>query len=1510
MQDKDSKNYSFVKSVSQYFMDFLETDFHKQRSPRRAIKLQNSESLLVGINLEKYPSFAKQVYGHIANGFDDTKTLSVSKNVHKSDVPKSLIDLVTLKVGKLAESTVKETNKKIATSSEEIAISHNKELVLAIEKAQSETQAIVADTFVTPFVESINESLQKLGIADEIIMGNISAELTDIIAGSLEEVVESIVQNTIAEEPIKSDDEIGKILSLDIAKEHIIDYFEELKINDLYTEVYELNQNQRILDKQDFYLYFGTIGYNKANYPIFYVPFEVKSTANSYDLVFDSRVFINKKSLDFIAQEYNAETGRNGKFKEIKERILYTAQYPGQSLVQKIDSITQELVNYFEIDGELCVYKPSKQKLRNSHVRLTNDSYISLYDKSDEALINDYEEILALDETNPLFVQLSDLVEGFVRRDPEPVTDAVDERWDSTEIPERLVSESPIPLNSEQQKILSALNDDKCRYVSVEGPPGTGKSHTITAVVFDAILKNHSVLVLSDKKEALDVVEDKIASTMNEVRFEDDFQNPVLRLGKTGNTYKQILSPSSIEKIRTNYKAVKKQFNELEDYLGNSVRSLREDLSAESAALEQVEMSELRELVNLEEHVTKNVDYIDFEEVINEPDSPVELEELRSNCTKVIDYLGSENAKRVAASIGYEMSEDRTLPYRKFKTIQHVGKIIQPLYQAIQENSLGESLNIFNTFSQGQVQFLYQTIKQYEATKKPIVGFKLSKAKVSQLDLQFSQDFDSTIVNAHQHLPELSNFYQLSQLILSRKDSFPENFTSKIDFVDFIFRLLKQYDLLNEALGFVEDSDYIYQLAEKYPNTSAKSNLSNASDVNFRNNISDATDLEFEKLLRYISLYQKIRGKFNAVPSYNYLNLKNQIEKVSAIKMTYLMDERVIDFYNHHASTVKVLKEIISSKEKFPRDEFMHLKNAFPCILAGIRDYAEYIPMESELFNLVIIDEASQVSVAQAFPALLRAKKVLILGDKLQFGNVKASQARSTVNTNYVNDLRQVFKATVAEDAAALKKLEYFNVKKSILDFFEFISNYRTMLRKHFRGYKENISFSNQYFYGNGLQVMKIRAKPVQDTIKFTVLEHDGKKDAVPNTNAIEIKYIKEQIDKLIKSGSNQTVGIITPHTNQQKKIAEEVYKSFDRDYLEKTLKLKVMTFDTCQGEERDIIFYSMVASKKDDKLPYIFSTDFSAGSYDDGLDDLRRQRLNVGLSRSKETMHFVLSKPIEEFSGAVRTALAHFNQQIEDAEKEKSPDTVDENSPMEKEVLNWFYQTDFWLKNKASIQFDTQFEIGEYLKQLDPTYTHPGYKVDFLLVYKDEAEKYHKIIIEYDGFNYHFTQPHEVNEFNYENYYSPEDLERQKVLESYGYKFLRINKFNMGNEPIKTLDSRISEVLVAPSLDNQSLLKKINNTVQGINNGEIRECPKCGEIKELSEFKDSSLLTGYGRFCMTCKQTVQPPKSGSRLVSTQTNTPTICGECGATMKLRSGRYGKFYGCSRFPYCRNTINLK
>jgi very-short-patch-repair endonuclease/ribosomal protein S27AE len=207
-------------------------------------------------------------------------------------------------------------------------------------------------------------------------------------------------------------------------------------------------------------------------------------------------------------------------------------------------------------------------------------------------------------------------------------------------------------------------------------------------------------------------------------------------------------------------------------------------------------------------------------------------------------------------------------------------------------------------------------------------------------------------------------------------------------------------------------------------------------------------------------------------------------------------------------------------------------------------------------------------------------------------------------------------------------------------------------------------------------------------------------------------------------------------------------------------------------------------------------------------------------------------------------------------------------------------------------------------LKQLDKTYNHPKYKIDFLLVYKDETHKEHKIVIEYDGFKEHFKDADEVNEFNYQDYYSDSDIYREKVLESYGYRFLRVNKFNIGSNPIATLNERIIS-LVKNGVGKNNVISQIHETEENLQNGSMKECPKCKEVRDYKDFRDPDLTTGYGRFCMHCKGYTlveKPAEDVNAVISNDKNCP----KCGSGMILRNGRYGRFYGCSRFPYCRGT----
>jgi AAA domain len=594
--------------------------------------------------------------------------------------------------------------------------------------------------------------------------------------------------------------------------------------------------------------------------------------------------------------------------------------------------------------------------------------------------------------------------------------------------------------------------------------------------------------------------------------------------------------------------------------------------------------------------------------------------------------------------------------------------------------------------------------------------------------------------------------------------------------------------------------------------------------------------------LGQLSLHHELQKEFSDVPTVHYGEQISRIENLVTVQMTHLLDERVIDFYENNKATARTLQDIIRSKSRFPRYEFGKLKEAFPCILAGIRDYAEYIPLDADLFELLIIDEASQVSVAQAFPALLRSKKVVILVDRKQFSNVKAAQARSDTNREYVNQLREVFVHNVSQEQAKLVRQKKFNIKASILDFFEFITNFQVQLSKYFRGYKEIISFSNKLFYRGSLEVMKIRGKQIDDVLKFTILHHDGKLEAVSNTNTAEAEFIASELRKLKESNASISVGVITPHTNQQKLLIETVNRMPERDYFFDKFKLKIMTFDTCQGEERDLIFYSMVATRSQDRLFGVFIKDLANVQLEEE-GRIKAQRLNVGLSRAKECMHFALSKGLDEYTGSIGEALRHYRNVLDEARRERSVREVDKKSGMEPAVLNRFYQTQFWQQNKPNLELIPQFELGKYLKQLDPAYNHPLYRVDFLLIVREDGAADRKVILEYDGFVEHFADLPGIYEQHYSDYYSEEDVYRQEVLEEYGYRFLRINRFNVGKKPVQTSNQRLFDVVAKGKKPNPAI-DRIHSAREGLQNGELKECLKCKELRPLSDFEDKSLVS------------------------------------------------------------------
>ena len=1390
---------AFVYDLATYFKDFLETDFHKRSIPKRNIKYKNSNNLLIGLSLKKYETFNSVVWKTIHKSFNTT--ISVDQGKYTTTIPSYLLDLIYKQVNIINEEHINNLISSSQTYISETVLKHKQKVDEALSSSIDGVSKLVREILVSPFLTHIEKPLMDLRSADIESIHSIEESLIDLIVEPLKDIISEAVNSLIVGDKIQIVDRLNESFNLNQIKNSFISFFNNYSINDLFLEIQELFDNKNILDKQDLYLDFCDIQFGNQLYPIFFIPIQIDKNEQSYRLTFNSSVYINKKTIDYILQEYNREKNREGSLKKIADRIIYLQEHK-ENFPSILNEIINEISDYFELSPQVDIQNSDIQSAKGLTISLSNSCYLSIFDKADYALINDYEEIIKLinSEDTILTEKFKKLINDFIIQAPYSLKQEIQKEWHDKTTEDKLVYSNPVSVNPEQRQIILALEKENCRYITVEGPPGTGKSHTITAILFNAILKKQSVLVLSDKEEALDVVENKITKAMNKVRVGYDFQNPILRVGKSGNTFRKILTTTSLNNIREHYRAEKHHYDNLDSNIDSIISSSNDNLQHIVKCYNNIKIADFQDLIYLETKSNNWEKYpIDFEETISYQGISSSIKDLRDAILKINRTLVDQKFSKTLIDLFHEFYRGSESPqeFKFFLDFLYITKKLKSDY----ESNL-KSLKSFIEFSDGDLDFLRQSIKGCKSLRSVVFGFLFTGKKLfslnNELNNYFKFRYPIDLKNDISILHDCLSIFSNAEALRKEKNNL-SGFSFKSDFLCSIHKMLTDDNSILESLDLDSVSKWINEIEsfiQKYPYISKRINLNTSIlKTYYENKFTEIDESVFNDLITHIDLHQKLYKAFESLPRFDYIQNMANLGELLIHKITRIMDESLLNFYDSDRSGAETLEEIIRKKKRFSKKEFDKIKDLFPCILAGIRDYAEYIPLEADLFDLLIIDESSQISIAQAFPAILRAKKILVFGDKKQFGNVKSYMARSDFNKNYLDYLEDSFKYNFSNDPYQLKRLTKFDIKKSILEFFEFLSNFDIMLLKHFRGYRELISYSSKYFYDGNLQAVRIRGKSLNEVIKFSFIKHDGKIEPVQNTNIQEIEFIADDLVKLKNSENKVTVGIITPHINQQKLLSGFISKMPDRDYFYEKMKLKIMTFDTCQGEERDIVYYSMVANPISDRLWGIFIKDLSSIDLEE-FGKIKTQRLNVGFSRAKECMHFILSKSTDMYTGAIGDALMHYSKVFNDEKKFSGSRDIDPTSPIEKKVLEWIKNTSFFQNHTESIDLYSQFPLGEYLKQLDRFYSHPAYRTDFLLIFTNKQRKQYNIIITYDGFNEHFKNHEKINQFNDEEYYTSDHIEKEKLLESYGYSFLRINRFNIGKDPVQTLDDRLKTLV------------------------------------------------------------------------------------------------------------------
>jgi len=308
-------------------------------------------------------------------------------------------------------------------------------------------------------------------------------------------------------------------------------------------------------------------------------------------------------------------------------------------------------------------------------------------------------------------------------------------------------------------------------------------------------------------------------------------------------------------------------------------------------------------------------------------------------------------------------------------------------------------------------------------------------------------------------------------------------------------------------------------------------------------------------------------------------------------------------FHNYH----EALKQT-NDTEKLNRlksIDFKKLLKAFPIWLTNLSEVKELVPLQNEMFDVAIIDEATQCDIASCLPIIQRAKRLVIAGDPNQLRHL-------SFLSRHVQSLLQTKFELESVDTSLLNYRD-----NSILDMVMSALNSSeqiALLEEHYRSLPPIISFSNEHFYDGALKIMTSKDYESEKGLYFT--DCNGKRDA-NGVNSIEAKKLLSDMRKVIDSEESlhkdiaHSIGILSPFRAQVDHLSKEVLNSFTTKEIEKH-NIKVGTAYHFQGSERDIMFLSFAIDAASHHSAYLHIN--------------KNDVFNVSITRAKYKQYVYLS--------------------------------------------------------------------------------------------------------------------------------------------------------------------------------------------------------------------------------------------------------------------------------------------
>ncbi len=284
-----------------------------------------------------------------------------------------------------------------------------------------------------------------------------------------------------------------------------------------------------------------------------------------------------------------------------------------------------------------------------------------------------------------------------------------------------------------------------------------------------------------------------------------------------------------------------------------------------------------------------------------------------------------------------------------------------------------------------------------------------------------------------------------------------------------------------------------------------------------------------------------------------------------------------------------------------------------PCFLMSPLSVAQYLPIGGEMFDLVVFDEASQMTVCDAIGVIARARQFIVVGDPKQLPPTNFFVKGEVTDEMHEGDF-------AAEDL------------ESILD--ECIASglHSAYLNWHYRSRHESlIAFSNRMYYQDRLNTFPAALANGQLGVSFRYIE-GALYDHVSHTNRVEAEAIVDFLFERLAMADERkrSWGIVTFSVAQQKLIEDLIDERSEgcdwaAEFFDDTKMdaFFVKNLENVQGDERDVILFS-IAYAPDAKGRFAMS--FGPINREGG-----ERRLNVAITRAREqVIVFASVRPVD----------------------------------------------------------------------------------------------------------------------------------------------------------------------------------------------------------------------------------------------------------------------------------------